>query len=485
MLTALVKKTLDLISARDIEYGEVRASTIDTESWAATNGRFTDLRPSHQVSIGVRLVMDGAWGFAGTTDLTRAGIKQMVRQARQTARALAWMNQSPVKLANEPTHQAEWTTPIKIDPWQVPMTEKKDFLLNTNQQLYGRCKGPETVSAKSRMEFYRKHQIFASTQGAWIRQTLYRSASFAELRLFHKNRKIRRSYPGPGGNYQGRGYESALELDWEQSCARLFEEAKEGLRAPDVPEKKMDVLLKGSILALQIHETIGHAVELDRVYGYEDNLGGRTYLEPAHRNELRVGSPIVDCLGSDAKLCAHGAGTVMYDDEGVPARATPLIEKGIFTGYLTSRETAGTLGLERSNGCAVASDALNYPLVRMTNVSLLPGRHSSLKAMIASTEDGLLMDNESSWSIDDERASFQIGAEIGWHIRGGKIKGMFRHPVFSGRSIDFWRSCDAIAGPKEWVLWGFSDCTKGAPPQLAFVSHGASPARFRGVQVGK
>ncbi|MBI4971167.1 MAG: TldD/PmbA family protein [Candidatus Omnitrophica bacterium] len=485
MTSKLVEKAIKLISATGADYGDVRLAAIRREHVLVRNGRFRGLREASELAIGVRVLVDGAWGFAGTTDVSESGLKNIVREARANAAAQNLMKQFGVELAKEPAHRGSWQTPIQRDPWSVPAEEKKDFLIDVDSKFHCKFKGPETLVTQSQMEFFVKDQIFASTQGSRIEQKLFRSTASAEIKLFHKGRKIRRAFPGPtGGNYQGAGYEAVLGLDWHGASTRLLEEAREGLRAPEPPEKNMDLILTGSPMALQIHETIGHAVELDRVYGYEDNLGGRTYLVPDHLRKLQVASPIVNFVASDPAMHARGAGTVKYDDEGVLAKKTDVIQNGLFVGYMNSRETAQLLGLSRSNGCAVAADALNYPLVRMTNLSLLPGK-SSLKAMIESTEEGILMDNESSWSIDDERSTFQIGAEIGWHIRRGKIAGMFRSPVYSGRSIDFWRSCDAIAGKKEWVLWGFADCTKGAPPQLSYVSHGAAPARFRGIQVGK
>ena len=485
MNSKIIEKAVKLISGRGISYGDVRLTSIRHQQVFSRNGRFRGIHESYKIGIGIRILVNGAWGFAGTTEITESGLNRALREARATAEAQGIMKQYGIELSKEPVHRAKWQTPIKQDPWKVPGSEKQDFVMGVDSKLWNRFRGPETLSTQTEMQFYLKDQIFASTQGAWIEQKLYRSTACVELKMFHRGRKIRRSFPGPtGGNYQGEGYEVVLRTDWDGAASQILDEAKQGLYAPDCPEGKMDLILKGSIMALQIHETIGHAVELDRCFGYEDNLGGRTYLMPDDLRKLQVGSPIVNFVGSDSRLCAHGAGTMKYDDEGVLAKKTDIIQKGLFVGYLTSRETAQFIGLSRSNGCAVAQDGTNYPLVRMTNVSLLPGK-SSLKSIIESTDEGILMDNESGWSIDDERASFQISGEVGWHVKRGKIVGMFRHPVYSSRSIDFWRSCDAIAGPKEWVLWGFSDCTKGAPPQLAFVSHGASPARFRNIEVGK
>jgi TldD protein len=248
-------------------------------------------------------------------------------------------------------------------------------------------------------------------------------------------------------------------------------------KSPEAPSGTFDLILTGSILALQIHETFGHASESDRVYGYEDNFGGRTFLNPGLLGSFEVASPKVT-------LVSDGLGCFAFDDEGCPARQIEIVKKGIFTHYLSSRETAMFLNQSSSSANMVAQDWSHYPLIRMTNTNLLPGT-GTLKQMISNTEEGFLLDNESSWSIDELRLHFQIGAESGHSIKNGKITGLVRFPFYSGNTLDFWRSCDWVAGKSEWDMWGFDDCGKGAPYQEAFVGHGVSPARFRNVRFGR
>lgn len=265
---------------------------------------------------------------------------------------------------------------------------------------------------------------------------------------------------------------------------RLAEELKELQKSPEAPTGTFDLILKGSILALQIHETFGHASESDRVYGYEDNYGGRTFLNPGLLGGFPVASPIVNLASHSGMELGPGAGSFAYDDEGVPSKRLDIIQKGIFTGYQTSRETAFFLNQPESSANMVAQDWPHYPIIRMTNVSLLPHK-GMLDQIISDTEKGFLLDNELSWSIDQMRLDFQIGGEVGYRIEKGKIIGLVRFPFYHGNTLDFWRSCDRVAGPEEWRLWGFPDCGKGGPYQEAFTGHGLSPARFQNVPFGR
>jgi len=234
---------------------------------------------------------------------------------------------------------------------------------------------------------------------------------------------------------------------------------------------------------LQIHESIGHPIELDRVLGAEANYAGMSFLTLEKLGRLKYASDIVNVVADATPGHGPGLGTFAYDDEGVPAQATPIIRDGLFVGYLSSRETAAAVGQLRSNGTMRAEGWNRIPLIRMTNVSLLPGK-GTLEDLIASTADGIYMDTNRSWSIDDRRYNFQFGTEIGWEIRGGKITRMLKNPTYTGITTDFWNSCDAIGGPQCWTLWGTPNCGKGQPMQTMGTGHGASPARFRQVQVG-
>jgi len=303
--------------------------------------------------------------------------------------------------------------------------------------------------------------------------------------LSYKDGEIqKRSYPNSfGGQHQLKGYELVEEWDLVDNAARIAEEAVALHDADQCPEGVCDLILDGSQLGLQIHESIGHPIELDRVLGSEANYAGMSFLTLDQLNRLRYGSEIVNVVSDARPEHGPGLGTFAFDDEGVPAQSTDIIRNGLFTGYLTSRETAAAIGQARSNGAMRADGWARIPLIRMTNVSLLPG-DQSLAEVFEGTHHAIYMQTNRSWSIDDKRYNFQFGCEIGWEIRNGKRVRMLKNPSYSGISTEFWNACAAIAGPEHWTLWGTPNCGKGQPEQVMGTGHGASPARFSGVKVG-
>ena len=244
-------------------------------------------------------------------------------------------------------------------------------------------------------------------------------------------------------------------------------------------------MLDSSQLSLQIHESIGHAIELDRVLGMEANFAGTSFLTLDKLRTLKYGSEIVNAVADATESHGPGLGTFAYDDEGVAAQSTPIITNGLFMGYLSSRDTAAAIGASRSGGCLRAESWNRLPIVRMTNVSVLPGNDPlTLEDLIASTDRGILMQTNRSWSIDDKRYNFQFGCEIGWEIVGGRRGRMLKNPSYSGITTEFWNSMDAICSRDEWTLWGIPNCGKGQPQQVMGTGHGAAPARFRSIAVG-
>jgi TldD protein len=256
-------------------------------------------------------------------------------------------------------------------------------------------------------------------------------------------------------------------------------------KAEQCPEGRYDIVLDSSQLGLQIHESIGHPIELDRVLGMEANFAGTSFLTLDKLRTLSYGSDLVDVVADAREEHGPGLGTFKYDDEGVPAQCTPIISNGLFTGYLTSRETAAMVGMDRSGGTMRAEGWNRLPIIRMTNVSILPGdKPLTLEQLIADTDRGIFYQTNRSWSIDDKRYNFQFGTEIGWEIKGGKLARMLKNPSYSGITTEFWNSMDAICSRDQWTLWGTPNCGKGQPQQVMGTGHGASPARFRGVKVG-
>ena len=332
------------------------------------------------------------------------------------------------------------------------------------------------------MQWRRLDKLLFCTDGTRVRQRHVHGACGMHLvAADDAGETVRRSYPtwGGGDAFQG-GYERARALDLAGQAPRIAEEAEELLAAPLCPEGERDLLLESSQVALQVHESCGHPTELDRAFGTEITLAGGSFLEPSMLGSFRYGSDVVT-LTADA-VTEGGLGTFGWDDEGTPAGRHTLVDRGVFVDYLSSRETAAMLGRE-STGTMRASGWDRIPLIRMTNVSLAPGR-GSLEDLVADTADGVLMATDRSWSIDDQRLDFQFACELAWEIKRGKRTRMLRSPLYAGRTPDFWASCDAVCGPEEWTMWGIASCGKGDPIQIMGVGHGAAPARFRRVRVG-
>jgi TldD protein len=336
------------------------------------------------------------------------------------------------------------------------------------------------------MNFRREESWFLSSEGAGIHQTKYSSGAGYAALAFAGSDIQKRSYPTSfGGQWQNKGYELIEELELVENARRIGEEAVALHKADKCPEGRLTLILDGAQLGLQIHESIGHPIELDRVLGMEANFAGTSFLTLDKLRKLRYGSELVNVVADARQEHGPGLGTFAYDDEGVPAQCTPIITKGLFTGYLSSRDTAHSIGLNRSGGTLRAESWNRLPIIRMTNISILPGEKPlTLEQLIADTDHGIFMETNRSWSIDDKRYNFQFGCELGWEIKNGKKTRMLKNPSYSGITTEFWNSMDAICSRDEWTLWGTPNCGKGQPQQVMGTGHGASPARFRNIKVG-
>jgi TldD protein len=401
----------------------------------------------------------------------------------EIARASAQVKQENVRLAPEKFVIADWTTPYVIDPFSISIEHNIDLLLKIDAEL--RAVAGVTL-AETNLNFNREEQWFASSEGSEIHQTKYSTGAGYAAHAFVGNEIQKRSYPNSyGGQWQNKGYELVEELKLVENARRIAEEAVALHNADQCPEGVFDLILDSSQLGLQIHESIGHPIELDRVLGMEANFAGASFLTLDKVRKLQYGSEMVNVVADARQEHGPGLGTFAFDDEGVPAQCTPIITNGLFTGYLSSRETAHTIGADRSGGTLRAEGWNRLPMIRMTNISLLPGNTPlSLEQLIASTDHGILMQTNRSWSIDDKRYNFQFGCEIGWEIKNGKRVRIVKNPSYSGITTEFWNALDAICSRQEWTLWGTPNCGKGQPQQVMGTGHGAAPSRFRGVKVG-
>jgi TldD protein len=435
-------------------YADVRWVREETEGLTVTDDRVDDLEAEDSSGLGVRVLVDGRWGFAASAVLDPGRAGDLARRAVEVARAS-----------------------VARDPFAVPLAERVELLLAA-------CDAQRSVAglahAKATVDLWRRRTVLWSSEGARLDQTVTQTGAGIEAVAVGDGDLQQRSWPNSfRGQYQAGGWEVVEAAELVANAPRVAAEAVQLLAAPQLPERVTTVILDGQQLSLQVHESVGHPLELDRILGMEAAYAGTSFVTPGDLGRLRYGSPAMS-VTADATT-PGGLGTFGFDDEGVPAQRSPLVVDGVVAGFLTSRETAadgtGSSGAMRADGWG------SMPLIRMTNVHLEPGQ-GTLGELVADTPDGLLLSLNRSWSIDDRRVNFQFGVEAAWEIKGGRLGRLYRNASYDGRTTDFWGSLDAVCGPEAWVVWGVPNCGKGQPFQNARVGHGAAPARFRNVHVG-
>jgi TldD protein len=478
-------RALDTAYSRGATYADVRIVRRENQDIGVKNGIVQALTLGGDFGFGVRVVADGAWGFASSNRLTLDEIDRVAAQAVAIAKASARVKGPNVDLGPPEVHTDTYRTPVKIDPFEVSLEEKIDVLLAADKE----ARAVDGVAiAQGTMGFLKETKTFASSEGSFIEQTIIESGLGITVRAIGEGDMQQRSYPNSFGRHQGTaGYEFIRAWDLAGHARQTAEEAVALLSASQCPSKVTTLILDGPQLALQVHESCGHPIELDRVFGTEAAFAGTSFLTPEKLGTFRYGSEVVN-LVSDA-VTPTGLGTYGYDDEGVPGQKTDIVENGIFVGYLTSRESASQLreihrgAPERSNGAMRADGWNRVPIIRMNNVSLMPGEWA-LDDLLADTDDGVYMLTNKSWSIDDRRLNFQFGTELAYEIKGGKLGRILKNATYTGITPQFWGGCDAVCNASHWTVWGTANCGKGQPAQRAHTGHGTAPARFRNVEIG-
>jgi TldD protein len=474
----LIGNILGLAKLKRVDYADIRIIRRQREEIAVKNGVVEALTHDEDFGFGIRILFQGAWGFACSSKVNKKEIEVVFGRALSIARASSKAKGKGIFLPPAFPSVNRYQTPVSIDPFKVSMETKLNLLLEAEGIIR---QNKKVKTSEAFMGNYKTEKTFASTEGSYIEQEIIECGAGISATVIAEGDVQVRSYPNSfRGNFATRGYEWIEGLKIGDHAGRVAEEAEQLLSAKPCPSTTTTLILDGSQLALQIHESIGHPIELDRILGTEASFAGASFLNPEMVGNFRYGSEKVN-VSADATILG-GLGTFGFDDEGIKAQRVPILSDGILVNLLTSRETAPLIGKE-SNGTMRADGWNRIPLIRMTNINLEPGDWI-LEDMIADTDEGVFLCTNRSWSIDDQRINFQFGTEIGWEIKNGKLGEIIKNPTYTGITPQFWNSCDAIANRQSWQMWGTPNCGKGEPGQVAHVGHGAAPARFRNVRVG-
>tara|TARA_B100000745_G_scaffold17237_1_gene12245 strand:- start:1981 stop:3423 length:1443 start_codon:yes stop_codon:yes gene_type:complete len=475
----LVSRALDLAEVQGAGYADIRIVRTSQERISVRSGVVDTLSFDESLGFGVRVLVNGCWGFASSHDITSKEVDRVTALAVNIAKASATLSKGAVNLGPPVTSRGTYTTPIEEDPFTISTDHKLALLMDADQRMAS-VKGIR--SRQGNLIFIKEEKTFANSEGAHVEQTVYEAGGGISANAVGNNEIQRRSYPQSMGRQQGcAGWEYITAMDLPGNAERVATEAVALLTADPCPSNIVtDIIIGSAQLALQIHESCGHAIELDRVLGAEAAYAGTSFLTTDKLNNFRYASDVVNITADSLRV--PGLGSFGWDDEGVPSQSTPIVTNGDFVGYLMSRETASGLGLT-SNGCVRAASWNRIPMIRMTNVSIEPGTWK-LDDLIADTDDGIFLEMNRSWSIDDRRYNFQFGTEVGYEIKKGKLGRLLRNTTYTGITPEFWNSCDAVCDADHWTMWGTPNCGKGQPGQIGHTGHGAAPARFRNVRVG-
>ena len=480
----LANLAVDLIRKKGCEYGDVRFCSYRRQNLYARDRSLSQLSDNVSSGFGVRVLLDGAWGFAASHSKTPAEVARIVALAVEIAKGSRLTQKEPVRLVPVEKYVDTYITPIAIDPFSVPVADKAELLLTINERLLAH--GAQGIKkASSFLQSSREDKVFASTEGSLIEQTIYRTYPGFSCTAIAGGDAQSRSYERPPMNI---GYEHINPDDLLSQVERVAAEAIEKVSAPTVAAGICkSLILKPTNLYLTIHESVGHPTELDRVYGYESNFAGTSFATTDKLNKLQYAAPWVNFKCDRTQ--PGGRGTMGYDDEGVKSQDWYVVKDGILVDYLTDRETAYRLGRASSNGSAYADSWSSVPMVRIPNLGLEPGpdggsHTATLAQMIADTEDGILIDGIGSYSIDQQRRNFQFGGDAFWKVEKGKVVGMLKDVTYQAMTTDFWNQIDAIGPASELVQCGTNICGKGEPMQVAQMSHACVPVRVRDIQIG-
>ena len=474
---ALAQQALDTATKRGAGYADVRFEVNRSERIEARNGVVATLSDSTSRGYGIRALVDGAWGFAASSDLSQDGIDRTAARAVEIAGAGASIARRRVGEAPARAYNDTFKTPVQRDPHDVPLGDRVALLLAAEKALHV----SQAVSVgRAWMDLWAIDKTFYSSIGSRIEQSIRQSGSGLEALAVGDGDVQTRTFPGDIGLYKAGGWEIVEQAKLRENAQRIGEEAVALLSAPQCPSGTFDIILGGSQVSLQIHESCGHPAELDRVMGWEANFSGVSFLEIDQLDKLKYGSDLVTIVIDNT--LPEGLATVGYDDEGTKSVRSDIIRNGLLVGYEMSNDTARTIG-RQSNACVRAQSWEFVPMIRMCNLNLLPG-NTPFENLFDDVKNGIYMESNRSWSIDDHRLNFQFGCEMAWEVKNGKRGRLLKNPTYAGITPQFWNSCDAIGDQRSWNAWGTPNCGKGEPMQTGRTAQCAAPARFRNVRVG-
>ncbi len=488
-IRALLMEALNAARLAGASYADARVARQRLNVTQTRERQIERIEDSDTIGCGVRVLVDGCWGFAATPRLTKDAVVRVARDAAAVARANRLLRDKAVELT--PTQvwpDAGWRSDHTIDPWDVSLEEKTDLLLRANAEA---LKVPKVKYVASSLTFIKDERNFASSEGSVIAQQFVRSRPRVDITAVATDSSDFQT-SGNVAPPAGRGWEYITEVDLAGNMVRWAEEAAEKLTARPVRAGTYDLVLHPSHLWLTIHESIGHPTELDRALGYEADMAGTSFLAPPRRvlGQFKYGPEFMNIQGDRSQKGA--VSTIGYDDEGVRPDDFLIVKDGIFNDYQTTREQASRLDWwygpqklpVRSHGCSYAQNWSSVQFQRMPNVSLLPGtRELSWEDLVAATDDGIAIVGDGSFSIDQQRYNAQFGGQVFYEIKKGRITGMLKDVAYQLRTPDFWNAMDLLGGPATYELHGALNDGKGQPSQSNAAGHGTVPARFRGQTV--
>jgi len=471
-------QVLDTASAAGAQYADVQFWQVRVQRMRVRNGVVRAVADTSSLGYAVRSLVDGSWGFAGSDRLDKAGLDEAAKRSVTIAKASTRVPDRIKGAIPTVKYVDEWTTPVTTDPDSVSLSKRADLLIAAEKNLHV---AKSIVAGYAYMISWITDKEFYSTNGSAIKQRLYETgAGCGATAIGADGDPQTRGGPGDFGLFQGGGYEVVERADLLNIASRYGDEAVQMLDAPLLPTMTTDLILHGSVLNLQMHESIGHPLELDRSLGWEANFSGISWATPDKVGSLRYGSDLLTIYADNT--LPQGMATAGYDDEGVKTARVMLIDHGILRAFLSSRDTAAQTQLPET-ASSRAQDWASIPIVRMTNIMLAPGT-GTMDSIIADTSDGVIMEGIQSWSIDDHRLNFQFGPQIAWEVKNGKRGKIYKKPTYTGITPQFWGSLDRVAGADDFVVWGTPNCGKGEPEQAGKTTHACTTARFHNVKVG-